>query len=143
MPDYSKSKIYEIVCRITGEKYIGSTVSSLSKRKSQHKEKRKTIAIQIIDRGDYYINLLEDFSCENKEQLLKKEREWIEKGGCINKNRPIITEEEDRQRDTERMRKVRLNMTEEDKEKVRENDRRRYTNKTLGKDEDKKYKCII
>jgi hypothetical protein len=129
MPDYSKGKIYEIVCNITKEKYIGSTISGLSKRKAQHKEKRKTTATQIIDRNDYYINLVENYPCDNKEQLLKREREWIEKGGCINKHRPIITKEEDRQRDTERLRRVALNRTEEEWNVVRAYDRNRYAEK--------------
>jgi len=100
MPDYKKGKVYEIVCRITGEKYIGSTIESLARRLVEHRcIKNKCSSRQIIERGDYYINLLEECSCENKEQLLKKEREWYNKieGGCINLRRPYINVEERKQ----------------------------------------------
>jgi hypothetical protein len=90
MPDYSKSKIYEIICNLTKERYIGSTIQALSMRLCGHRTDRNMCkSKQIIERGDYYINLLEDYSCENKEQLLKKEREWFDNLECINAYRPI------------------------------------------------------
>ena len=95
MTNYSTSKIYEIICRITNERYIGSTTQKLSHRLAGHRLKTsKCSSKQIIERGDYYINLIEEFSCQNKEQLLKKEREWYDKLDCINKLRPIRSNEE-------------------------------------------------
>lgn len=95
MTNYSKSKIYEIICKVTDERYIGSTTQPLSKRLAKHRmSSNKCSSRQIIERGDYYINLLEEFPCENKEQLLKKEREWYDKIICINKNRPFTSKEE-------------------------------------------------
>jgi len=111
MPDYKKGKIYELVCRITGEKYVGSTIDSLSRRLVKHRslKQNETCSRQIIERGDYYINLLEDCPCENKEQLRKKEREWYDKieGGCINRQRPYITKEEHIQRNSDYSKKYR------------------------------------
>jgi hypothetical protein len=104
MPDYKRGKVYEIICRITGEKYIGSTtLKYLSSRLAGHINDIKWGKIcgskQILERGDYYINLIEECPCENKEQLLKKEREWYDKieGGCVNKNRPYRTYEESKE----------------------------------------------
>ena len=95
MVNYQDSKVYEIVCRKTGERYIGSTTQPLSSRLNDHrKTRRKTASSAIIERGDYYINLLENWSCDNLEQLLKKEREWYDKIECINKHRPHTTHEE-------------------------------------------------
>jgi len=95
MVNYQDSKIYEIVCRKTGERYIGSTTQPLSSRLNDHrKTRRKTASSVIIERGDYFINLLENWSCDNLEQLLKKEREWYDKIECINKHRPHTTHEE-------------------------------------------------
>ena len=37
MVNYQNAKIYRIVCNVTGKQYIGSTVSNLSTRLSQHK----------------------------------------------------------------------------------------------------------
>lgn len=94
--NYSNSKIYEIICRITNERYIGSTVQPLSKRLAEHRNPSNMCSSkQIIVRGNYYINLIEDFPvCQNREQLLKKEREWYDKLECINKARPTISKEE-------------------------------------------------
>lgn len=94
MPDYSRGKIYEIVCRKTGEKYVGSTtLKYLSMRLAGHRTlKERSCSKQIIERGDYYINLLEDFPCESKGQLLKREREWYDKCECINIQRPYISQ---------------------------------------------------
>ena len=95
MPDYSNGKVYEIICRITNERYIGSTTLQLCQRLANHREKKnKCSSKQIIERNDYYINLLEECPCDNREQLLKNERDWYNKGDCINKRKPFITNEE-------------------------------------------------
>ena len=98
MPDYSKSKVYKIVCNITGETYYGSTTQSLARRLSGHKANinnvRPASSKQIIDRGNYNIVLCEECSCENKEQLYAIERRWIEANECINKIIPTRTHAE-------------------------------------------------
>ena len=87
--DYSKAKIYRIVCNETGEQYFGSTTQTLSLRIAQHRMTSNTTkAKQIIERGNYEIILCEEFPCENKEQLNKCERKWIEENECLNKNIP-------------------------------------------------------
>mgnify|MGYP003649628179 CR=1 len=95
--DYSKSKIYKIVCNITGETYYGSTVQPIKLRMNNHKHStngRWPKAHQIIERGDYLYEVIEECPCENIEQLKYKERFWIENNDCVNINRPIITKEE-------------------------------------------------
>ena len=58
--------IYEIVCNITGERYIGSTKQPLKYRLNQHKRtddpsrKHYCSSKQIILRGDYQANILEE-----------------------------------------------------------------------------------
>lgn len=87
MSDYKNGKIYEIVCNITGEVYIGSTVQSLEERLCKHKCKKTHTCTskQIIDRGNYYIELLETYPCETKHELLLKETEYQKNIKCINK----------------------------------------------------------
>eukprot|EP01041_Mallomonas_annulata_P017082 gene17082-35375_t len=88
MPDYKLGKIYKIYCNVTGEVYVGSTTEkTLARRLASHvgHYKRfsngiKTPAVasfNIIGRGDYYIDLLENCSCNNRDELIKKEREWL------------------------------------------------------------------
>ena len=100
MVNYQLGKIYKIVCRITGEVYIGSTCEkTLARRLVAHRsacnryienqEGSKFSSFQIIQRGDYYIELVENFPCNNNDELRKKEREWYDKIDCINKCRPL------------------------------------------------------
>lgn len=99
MPDYSKAKIYKLVCNTTGMKYIGSTCRTLAQRLNQHRFDHKrnfgVSSAQIIEAGNYSIELIEEYPCETKEQLLLKERDHLQTLECINKcKRPIITIEE-------------------------------------------------
>ena len=100
MVNYQLGKIYKIICRITGEVYVGSTCEkTLARRLVAHRsacsrflEKQqgsKFSSFQIIQRGDYYIELLENCPCNNNDELRKKEREWYDKIECINICRPL------------------------------------------------------
>jgi hypothetical protein len=48
----------------------------------------------IIDAGDAYIELIEEFPCENREQLSKREGEIIRERECVNWKIPGKTREE-------------------------------------------------
>ncbi len=84
MPDYSKGKIYTI--RFTDNievVYIGSTIQPLTVRFGGHKRTKHSSVYQYIQdnyNGEWnncYIELYEDFICDSKEQLNKKEGEII------------------------------------------------------------------
>jgi len=99
MVDYTKSKIYKIVCNITGLTYYGSTVNPISKRISQHRSNFKTdrgtcSSRQVLVGGNYDYSLVEEFSCENKDQLHRRERYYIENNECVNKEIPGRTKKE-------------------------------------------------
>lgn len=88
MSKYQNSKIYKLVSPHTDEIYIGSTVQRLCSRLSGHKrafrkEKIKTNK-KLFELGDVKIILIEEFPCDNKEQLLKRERHHIENNVCLN-----------------------------------------------------------
>jgi len=93
MPDYSKGKIYTIRCRTDDTLiYVGSTIQPLSVRKGGHKNKSLDIKYQnrliyktINNNWDnWYIELYEEYPCENKEQLGKREGEVIRLIGTLN-----------------------------------------------------------
>jgi len=84
MPDYKNGKIYQIVCYETGEVYIGSTVQEIESRLQCHKNDRCR-AKQIIDRGNYYIELLETYPCNSEYELNRKEGEYIRTYPCVNR----------------------------------------------------------
>jgi len=95
---YQRGKIYRIVCNTTGLQYYGSTCEDkLCKRLTRHKSdynrflknKRGYVAsFKILENNDYAIILVENFPCNNKDELLKIERYYIENNECVNKNIP-------------------------------------------------------
>ena len=90
MPDYSKGKIYTIRCKTDDTKiYVGSTIQPLSVRFAEHKQdsKRSYRWYKEIDNwDDWYIELYENYPCNNREELNKKEGEIIRLIGNLNKN---------------------------------------------------------
>lgn len=94
MPDYKNGKIYKITCE-TGKIYIGSTTQKyLASRFTCHKYKHSGRRCLTKDFIKPKIELIESYPCETKQQLLWKEREWIENTDCVNKVVPIVTKEE-------------------------------------------------
>jgi len=101
--DYSKSKIYKIVCDTTGLIYIGSTIQKLCERLRGHKAKYKgylkgkypfVTSFDILKNNNYKIILIENCPCNSKEELEREERQYIESIECVNKNIPGRTDKE-------------------------------------------------
>ena len=84
---YQNGKIYQIVCNVTGEIYIGSTCQpTIEKRLAKHitsfKSYKKgvggyTTSFRILENNNYNIYLIENFPCETKYFLNKREGEVI------------------------------------------------------------------
>lgn len=90
-------KIYEIVCNQTGERYIGSTGLRMCLRKALHKMKTNGCkSKQIIDRGDYVINILQNDI--PKEILRQIEQTWLDKLECVNERGAYVAPEVQRER---------------------------------------------
>jgi hypothetical protein len=95
MDRYKNGKIYKIIDNTTGNIYIGSTCEpTLAHRLAKHKNsyikylKGKyhfVTSFKILENNDYDIILLEEYSCETKDQLLARERYYIENNNCVNK----------------------------------------------------------
>ena len=92
MNKYNKGKIYKITSPNTEDVYYGSTILSLNKRFRTHK---KCNSKKIIDAGDAKVELVENYPCESKQELLWRERYYIENFDCVNKMKPIVTKEEE------------------------------------------------
>ena len=83
--DFSNGKIYCIRNNIDNDIYIGSTTQKLSKRFQNHKDslrsykRGRTLYSKMREMGEheFYIELLEDYQCDNVEQLRKREGELI------------------------------------------------------------------
>ena len=96
MPDYKKSKIYKLESK-SGLIYIGSTTQTLSNRKAGHIQSYKrwlnggygyTTSFDLFEKDGFCVDivLIEDFPCERKEQLHKREGEICKQYTCVNKN---------------------------------------------------------
>ena len=91
MPDYSKGKIYKICSDdpdIT-DVYIGSTVRTLEIRLSKHitatrRQYRihKLFALYGVEK--FHIELIEDYPCGSKKDLVMREQHYIDSLDCIN-----------------------------------------------------------
>ena len=91
---YQEGKIYKIVCNITNEVYYGSTIKTLNQRLSIHKNRANCVSRNIIDRGDYKIELIKDYPCNSKWELEEEEGKYIRENECINIVIPHRTKEE-------------------------------------------------
>lgn len=101
MPNYQNSKIYKLVGN--NKIYIGSTTQELCKRKFVHVSKYKQnsycyTSYEIVSDPNHYIELIEFFPCNSKEELFMRERYWIENTMCVNKCMPYRTAEEKKER---------------------------------------------
>ena len=92
--DYSKGKIYKIVDLTNDDIYIGSTTQTLDRRWGSHDifrdyDKKKE---------NCEIILIEDYPCESKRQLQKREQYHMDNTECINKYRASGEDMENRKR---------------------------------------------
>ena len=92
MINYANGKIYFLMCSVTKKMYIGSTCYTLKQRLTKHLCGKNTTCSHILIKPT--IHLLQNFPCETKEQLLWKEREYYQNMECINKQVPILSNEE-------------------------------------------------
>lgn len=103
MPKYQNGKIYRIVDNTCDQQYIGSTTLKLAQRLAQHVqdhkkwqngEKNYYTSFKIIGNSDYDIILIENCPCDSKEELIKRERHFIETTECVNKVIPGRSKQE-------------------------------------------------
>ncbi len=101
---YKTAKVYKIVDNTNGNIYIGSTCKSLCKRLAQHRydykkylsgESHYMSSFEVLKNENYNIVLIENVeNCISKEELLKRERFYIDSLDCVNKVIPGRTHKE-------------------------------------------------
>ena len=98
--NYQNSKIYKIVDNTSDAIYIGSTCKTLEQRLKQHKNNYKGFkagkyhfvsSFKIFENNNYKIELVENYPCNNKQELNLKEGKIIkqfrnDKLNIVNKN---------------------------------------------------------
>ena len=91
--EYSKGKIYAVRNYIDNDIYIGSTTQQLYKRFYDHKKNSEEpnnnnllyIKIREIGQDKFYIELIENYPCEAKQELKRREGELIREKATLNK----------------------------------------------------------
>jgi len=91
--DYKNGRIYKILNYIDDDIYVGSTCQPLSKRMAKHRSSinsttkgHRALYAKMRELGveQFYIELIEECPCDNKEQLHKREGEFIREFGTLN-----------------------------------------------------------
>ena len=95
MVNYQQGKIYKIVAN--GLTYIGSTCEpTLARRLAQHKGSYKSwlrgnkkttyvTSFRVLYEDNPEITLIESYPCNCKDELIARERHYIESMECVNK----------------------------------------------------------
>ena len=134
---YHNSKIYTIKNKLTNDIYVGSTTISLSQRMAKHRasmncEKRgKCLLYQKMrEHGveNFFITLIEKYSCNDVEELRAKEGEWIQKIGTLNLLVAGRTPEQYRKDTVEHKKEYDKDYRERTTEKRKEQAHQRYEN---------------
>ena len=91
MTDYKNGKIYKLWSPHNDLIYIGSTCQPLHKRLYGHKSRYNTGNLHANSRllfetgHEVKIELIEEYACNNRMELTKKEGEHIRENQCVNK----------------------------------------------------------
>lgn len=101
---YQRGKIYKLVSYQIEKCYVGSTCEQyLCNRLSGHKRAfkkyqngkcSKVTSFELVSYDDCQIILVENYPCMSKQELLSRERYWIETLDCVNKIVPTRTAQE-------------------------------------------------
>ena len=104
MVNYENGKIYKLYSPSKNMVYYGSTAEKyLSRRLQSHLSSYKRYknntyhyckSFDVLECEDYKIELVEEISCNNVEQLREREKYYILNNDCINKNIPNRTKKE-------------------------------------------------
>lgn len=84
MSDYKNGKIYKLTSKQTDKIYVGSTTYTLNYRMGHHKSRVKNgnpknmASCEILKYDDAIIELIEDYPCDSKTELEKREQHYMD-----------------------------------------------------------------
>ena len=127
---YKNGKIYKIIDNTNNNIYIGSTIKKyLCDRLSGHRQSYKRFlkdnnkkcycsSFEILKNEEYQIILIENYPCNNRDELHSRERYYIELLNCVNINIPNRTIKEWYEINKERIKEYKENWRNENKDKI-------------------------
>jgi hypothetical protein len=131
---YKEGKIYAIR-NITDDTiiYVGSTIRSLTQRFNKHKsdcKSGKTCSLyKYIDNNDWtlwYIELYENYPCNSKKELNKREGKLIRDIGTLNMNIAGRTSQEYRTENADKWKEINKKYREDNVDKIKEKRKKYY-----------------
>ena len=155
MNRYEKGKIYKITDIGLNKVYVGSTCEKISQRMVRHRSNYKSHLSGCYGRNSLFdlfdefgvdnckIYLIENFPCQSKEELLKREGELIQELACVNKlvmGRPA-TEYRNQPDVKERRKEYNKEYREKTLNKLNEYDKAKY--QRLKEERSKKVECPL
>ena len=133
MPDYSLGKIYMVYPKVEdpdeGDVYYGSTTETLGRRMAKHRSKDDCSSKILFDKygiKNCFIELVEEYPCETKEQLNRKEGEYIRANKCINKQIAGRTREEWLDDNSNKVKEYKKHHYVENIDKIKESKKQHY-----------------
>ena len=143
MKDYAFGKIYKIIDNTSPMFYIGSTTyPKLSQRLAKHRQHLRdyekgygkyTASFEILNNDDYKIILLENYPCNNIDELNAQEQIWLDKLMCDD----LVNKQNAKGVNIEKMKKRKKEYEENNKEYLTEK-RKEYREKHKEKIAEKK-----
>ena len=91
--EYKNGKIYKILNTVDNSCYVGSTTQTLSTRMAKHRahvdseaaQDRKLYSkLRELGKDSFYIELIEDYPCDSKDQLRRREGLFIRELATLN-----------------------------------------------------------
>jgi len=139
--------IYKICSHQTNDIYIGSTKQKLCARMSGHRQEYKLnkngskhyyTSFEILKYDDAYIELIEIIKYDIKQELLKKEGEYIRNLECVNKQIAGQTMPEYKKNNIENKKQIDKEYYEKNKETILKRQKIKYNeNKELFRQKNK------
>jgi hypothetical protein len=107
MPNYQNGKVYKLCTYNSDDVYYGSTCLALCQRLANHvnrwrlfkrgkKYSTPMTSFSILEKGNYYIELVETVPCSSKEELHVREKHWIKNNTCVNYYKNIVRTREEK-----------------------------------------------
>ena len=130
MPNYTNSKIYKIVSPSNPDAlpYFGATTQQLSVRMGGHRriQGNPCKSKSLIECGDAIIILVENYPCNSKEELDRKEAEYILNNDCCNKVIPLRTKKQYNQDNKEQLAEQKKQYYQDNREEFAEKHKKYY-----------------
>jgi hypothetical protein len=148
-PNYQNGKIYKIYSYENDDVYYGSTIETLSARMTKHRASLKkykeekgnyVTSFKILELTSAKIELVENYPCNSREELLKQEGYYIRNNNCVNKIIPDRKKKEYYHQNKEHIKEQQKGYYEQNKEERKEQNKEyRKQKKEQIKEQRKEY----